>query len=1142
MDLGCQLLKSYEVIASTVNVHTPMDETKTISVMGPDEVNEILRQHDSGMDVALQRAKVWSKYLKDIIYYIDKKAQLETDFSKNLIRLAQTTKSTIVEDALLPLQSVYCLLLNMDSDYAASCQKTQAQLQTDKFIRPLATRRAEHDKIRKSIKESWNREVKKMQESISNLRKAQSLFYKSKQENEKAREMANKAETEMNIQGSSSTISTKVDKRKKIVEDTMNRVVKRWRLDCHCCSCALHLHRIFKHIPPSQTCTNQLELGIENDPDQFLPVLLACETEISYRAHVDETNAKNKELDKIKGDLLSKVYEQILLCDETIKNVTVEYFDLLHNMTASVPLQFKRLSESSKQYTPASKYAEFVRRLPSNGTHQTEEELFVFKPYIPTTKSSDDKKTYLTNSPSYSSEAPSQEGSPSCYDISDGTHGNSGSRGVNMKDWSSGDLASDSDSSPSAESSPPVSPRGPIALQTSNVNSLEDLVHGDGEDSEYSQTKSQKVSDSTSSIKSTFFGKHCHTFGIKLEDHLKTFNTDVPLIIKKCLGEIERKGITIKGIYRVSGVKSKVENLCMQFEADPDGVDLEQQHPNVITSVLKMYLRQLPEPLLTFDAYGGFIQTAKEINAGTISGEKIIEKLKELIGQLPPANSKTTSLLISHLQQVSTESDENQMNASNLGIVFGPTLLRPYEGTPLSSLVDTYYQTMSVELLIKHADELFGEKTETVIIPSQESTTAKEKHERVPSTKSSKKSGGSQEESPTLEQLASESFAVSSALPVSVADNASTTTTTIITTSTTTTTTTTINNTITTTTTTTSTSPLAQTTTITTTTSHDPISSAAITMPSTAASKTNVDRIDGKFHFPLQLEIQGEKLEKQQQLPVQQERQLQQQQHQRLRLQQQQLRQKQYLPLHHHEVHLTEPKSFHLSPTNKQKPYHESPNFDVGKKNDHRKLTETRSLPFLLRSEQKALDQRAIPTSQKTDAKIHYYPSNHSDEGVRLTAARSLDTVTSFNPATTSKPGKPASEHIEVPLSALRHIKSPPVVTAKVCVKTTALKPNQPRHREEILDLLPGISPSSASNSKTSVHRTVSANSPVVLTSIIPIEPKMQASETALTNKPTSSKSSSPSVTPTDSLDSSSSELLIPLARSPSDDRQPRFV
>uniref|UniRef100_A0A0L8HP92 Rho-GAP domain-containing protein n=1 Tax=Octopus bimaculoides TaxID=37653 RepID=A0A0L8HP92_OCTBM len=915
---------SYEVIASTVNVHTPMDETKTISVMGPDEVNEILRQHDSGMDVALQRAKVWSKYLKDIIYYIDKKAQLEyldpimheAVFTKmrptcvslaghvyvhvcvcehfylcvylnecNLIRLAQTTKSTIVEDALLPLQSVYCLLLNMDSDYAASCQKTQAQLQTDKFIRPLATRRAEHDKIRKSIKESWNREVKKMQESISNLRKAQSLFYKSKQENEKAREMANKAETEMNIQGSSSTISTKVDKRKKIVEDTMNR---------------------------------------------------ACETEISYRAHVDETNAKNKELDKIKvtktfgdilclsgpvkpsetvvmadagvgsvapmlvackkhslhsqsgwhweghpavetlpnqirsepgaayqfsvkpsnpyqhgkqtlndddniyGDLLSKVYEQILLCDETIKNVTVEYFDLLHNMTASVPLQFKRLSESSKQYTPASKYAEFVRRLPSNGTHQTEEELFVFKPYIPTTKSSDDKKTYLTNSPSYSSEAPSQEGSPSCYDISDGTHGNSGSRGVNMKDWSSGDLASDSDSSPSAESSPPVSPRGPIALQTSNVNSLEDLVHGDGEDSEYSQTKSQKVSDSTSSIKSTFFGKHCHTFGIKLEDHLKTFNTDVPLIIKKCLGEIERKGITIKGIYRVSGVKSKVENLCMQFEADPDGVDLEQQHPNVITSVLKMYLRQLPEPLLTFDAYGGFIQTAKEINAGTISGEKIIEKLKELIGQLPPANSKTTSLLISHLQQVSTESDENQMNASNLGIVFGPTLLRPYEGTPLSSLVDTYYQTMSVELLIKHADELFGEKTETVIIPSQESkivvaavvvvlvpgTTAKEKHERVPSTKSSKKSGGSQEESPTLEQLASESFAVSSALPVSVADNASTTTTTIITTSTTTTTTTTINNTITTTTTTTSTSPLAQTTTITTTTSHDPISSA----------------------------------------------------------------------------------------------------------------------------------------------------------------------------------------------------------------------------------------------------------------------------------------------------------------------------
>ena len=66
-----------------------------------------------------------------------------------------------------------------------------------------------------------------------------------------------------------------------------------------------------------------------------------------------------------------------------------------------------------------------------------------------------------------------------------------------------------------------------------------------------------------------------------------------------------------QGIYRISGVKSRVEKLCQSFEIDEGNVDLSEQHPNVIANVLKLYLRQLPEPLLTFTLYKELVNLAK---------------------------------------------------------------------------------------------------------------------------------------------------------------------------------------------------------------------------------------------------------------------------------------------------------------------------------------------------------------------------------------------------------------------------------------------------------------------------------------------------------------------------------------------------
>lgn len=204
----------------------------------------------------------------------------------------------------------------------------------------------------------------------------------------------------------------------------------------------------------------------------------------------------------------------------------------------------------------------------------------------------------------------------------------------------------------------------------------------------------------------------------------------IPTIVAKCVMEIDARGVEIKGLYRVSGVKSKVEKLWQAFENGAELVDLSDVHPNVIANVLKLYFRQLPEPLLTFRLYPEFIKVAKEYpsppqadnqsmasssssnSLSTMYNQKELEKIDKLakvVAKLPRPHFLTLGYLIHHLRRVSDQSAINNMPASNLGIVFGPTLLRTSDGgNSMSSLVDTVHQTRVIDLLITFSAEVFG--------------------------------------------------------------------------------------------------------------------------------------------------------------------------------------------------------------------------------------------------------------------------------------------------------------------------------------------------------------------------------------------------------------------------------------------------
>ena len=196
------------------------------------------------------------------------------------------------------------------------------------------------------------------------------------------------------------------------------------------------------------------------------------------------------------------------------------------------------------------------------------------------------------------------------------------------------------------------------------------------------------------------------TFGVDFITHLQaTKRGDIPYIVEKCVDTIDETGLSIKGIYRVPGVKTKVEKLCQCFETGNDLVDLSNTPPHFIASVLKLYLRQLPEPLLTFRLYDQFIKVAKEsmplkLNPVSLIDEMtpeqaaqyevIIQGVHKIIQDLPEPNFYTCAKIIRHLKRVHDNVAENQMDASNLAIVFGPTLLRP-EGEGCSVVSNIFF-------------------------------------------------------------------------------------------------------------------------------------------------------------------------------------------------------------------------------------------------------------------------------------------------------------------------------------------------------------------------------------------------------------------------------------------------------------------
>ncbi|KAG0703978.1 Rho GTPase activation protein [Suillus ampliporus] len=208
------------------------------------------------------------------------------------------------------------------------------------------------------------------------------------------------------------------------------------------------------------------------------------------------------------------------------------------------------------------------------------------------------------------------------------------------------------------------------------------------------------------------------TFGVDLADQMARDNVELPAILEKCCAAIEKHGLQSQGIYRISGMARKVASLKERLDKDMDSVNLDSEEwisdVNNVTSVLKMWFRELPDPLLTSNLHQGFVEAAK------IENDRLRHiRLHERVNDLPDPNYATLKFFLGHLHKIAEYEADNSMSIQNLAIVFGQTLFGQmipgngsFSGHGNGGIADAPFQNKAIETILEHYSDIFVDEAE----------------------------------------------------------------------------------------------------------------------------------------------------------------------------------------------------------------------------------------------------------------------------------------------------------------------------------------------------------------------------------------------------------------------------------------------
>ncbi|XP_078229194.1 rho GTPase-activating protein 44 isoform X10 [Callithrix jacchus] len=194
------------------------------------------------------------------------------------------------------------------------------------------------------------------------------------------------------------------------------------------------------------------------------------------------------------------------------------------------------------------------------------------------------------------------------------------------------------------------------------------------------------------------------SFGKALEEHLTISGREIAFPIEACVTMLLECGMQEEGLFRVAPSASKLKKLKAALDCCVVDVQEYSADPHAIAGALKSYLRELPEPLMTFELYDEWIQ-ASNIQ----EQDKKLQALWNACEKLPKANHNNIRYLIKFLSKLSEYQDVNKMTPSNMAIVLGPNLLWPQaEGNITEMMTTVSLQIVGIiEPIIQHADWFF---------------------------------------------------------------------------------------------------------------------------------------------------------------------------------------------------------------------------------------------------------------------------------------------------------------------------------------------------------------------------------------------------------------------------------------------------
>ncbi|XP_059196824.1 si:zfos-588f8.1 isoform X3 [Centropristis striata] len=198
-------------------------------------------------------------------------------------------------------------------------------------------------------------------------------------------------------------------------------------------------------------------------------------------------------------------------------------------------------------------------------------------------------------------------------------------------------------------------------------------------------------------------------FGVRVS-HLVSDKNPVPMVLEMMLEHVEINGLYTEGIYRKSGSANRMKELHQRLETDPHLVCLEDYPIHTVTGLVKQWLRELPDPLMTFTHYSDFLHSVE-----LPEKQEQLQSVYKVLEELPTANFNTLERLVFHLVRVCKEEAHNRMSPNSLAIVFAPCILRcPDSADPLLSMKDVAKTTTCVEMIINEQIRRYNEKMEEI--------------------------------------------------------------------------------------------------------------------------------------------------------------------------------------------------------------------------------------------------------------------------------------------------------------------------------------------------------------------------------------------------------------------------------------------